>query len=112
MSNVSLPSRTSAWMMISLVILNPALATTVVVLRGPDYVILGADSRVTDVDGDQTGSSSTCKIRQFDNVYFALAGPAGDGRGFDVLNSRHELRTAELMSSELQMTSKGLCKDR
>jgi len=84
MSKVLVPSRTSAWMMISLVILNPAFATTVVVLRGPDYVILGADSRVTDVNGDQTGSSSTCKIRQFDKVYFALAGPVGDGRGFDV----------------------------
>jgi hypothetical protein len=80
--------RTSAWLMISLVVLcermSSAFATTAVVLRGPDYVILGSDSRVTDVNGNQSTSSSICKIRQFDKVFFTLSGPAGDGSGFDV----------------------------
>lgn len=74
--------------MLCLVILgdpmNSASATTVVVLRGPDYVILGSDSKTTEVKGDQTASSLACKIRQFGEVAFAAAGAVGDGKEFDV----------------------------
>jgi hypothetical protein len=81
------PSRISVRLMIFLAILcdlmNSAFATTLVVLRAPDYVILGSDSSATEVKGDQTTQSSACKVRQFGEVSFAAAGAVGDGNGFD-----------------------------
>ena len=67
------------WIILLILFLCPVLhtgtaeATTVVVVRTPSEVYIGADSRVGDVR-DETFSSTACKIRQVGDLFFAFSG--------------------------------------
>jgi hypothetical protein len=59
--------------------------TTVVVLRGPNYAILGSDSMVTLVTGGTRTSAKACKIQQVNRVFVSAAGAVGPAFGFDAI---------------------------
>ena len=67
--------------------------TTVVVLRGPEFVALGADSMAIGVTTDQSASSSECKIRQINKIFVAAAGANGQPSGFNVFEIARKLST-------------------
>ena len=61
------------------------LAGTVVAIRTPLGIHVGADSKVMALRGNPS-VGFTCKIRQFQNLFFAYAGVSGDvASGFSVL---------------------------
>src|ERR1051326_5556982 len=53
-------------------------ATSIVVLRTPTEVVLGADSRGTFFDGKTVEYKTVCKIYERGGVFFAVAGMAHD----------------------------------
>lgn len=53
--------------------------TTIVAIRTPEDIVIGADSKILSTDG--TLSSSVCKIMQVDNFFFASAGLVMDTSG-------------------------------
>lgn len=58
--------------------------TSIIVVRTPQVVYLGADSK-TITEGQPGTDRKVCKIYQADELFFAVAGFAGDrGRGFNV----------------------------
>lgn len=59
-----------------LVLLQPAFATSIVILITPDYILLGTDSRrtITDYDTNKSTHLSTCKIRNFGEYCYVMAG--------------------------------------
>ncbi len=66
---------------------NRALGTTVVALRGRDYIIVAADSREVRISQDGTIRDSrddACKIFEKDQVLYAQAGISGSSAGFNV----------------------------
>lgn len=69
--------------------------TTVVVLRGPEYVVLGSDSKITSVTGNQTASSLGCKIRQIHKIFVGVAGAAGQAGSFDVFEVARKAATGK-----------------
>lgn len=70
----------------------PAHATTIVVARTADEIVIGADSKVTDTFGNDLNRHE-CKIRQVGNLFIALEGLEIDRKtGFNV----RELSTAAL----------------
>jgi len=64
---------------------SPALAnTSIIVVRTPSVVYLGADSKMI-MEGQPLADRKVCKIYQADELFFAVAGFAGDRRrGFNV----------------------------
>ena len=52
---------------------NGARATTIVVARTASEIVIGADSRVTDVFGNEVNRRD-CKIRQVGNLFVAIEG--------------------------------------
>jgi hypothetical protein len=62
----------------------PARATTIVVARTADEIVIGADSKVTDAFGNDL-KRRECKIRQVGNLFIALEGLEIDRQtGFNV----------------------------
>ncbi len=74
-----------ALLVIQIALCSSALAnTSIIVVRTPDVVYLGADSK-TITGGQPVTDRKTCKIHQADELFFAVAGFAGDQRrGFNV----------------------------
>ena len=80
-------------------------ATTIVAVRTPSEIVIGADSKVTDTYGNALRSQG-CKIIQAGNLFFAYEGLARDNRtGFDIarvafraLQLRPNLPAAERVS--------------
>jgi len=57
--------------------------TSIVVIRMPWVVVMGADSKTT-VEGSETSAGTACKIYQAGDLFFAVAGLTNDpGRGFN-----------------------------
>jgi hypothetical protein len=56
--------------------------TTVVAVRGNDYVVLGSDSMIIVTTADRNVSLPGCKIQQMNKVFFGAAGVLG-GPGFN-----------------------------
>lgn len=52
---------------------DTAAPTTVVVVRTPTDIYMGADSKITDIR-DESLQSTACKIRQVDDLFFAFSG--------------------------------------
>ena len=52
---------------------NTASSTTVIVVRTPTEIYIGADSKITDVRNESL-TSTACKIRQVDDLFFAFSG--------------------------------------
>ena len=70
----------------------PAQATTIVVARSANELVIGADSKVTDTLGDPVNRRA-CKIFQLDNLFIAMEGLEIDRKtGFSV----REISTAAL----------------
>lgn len=70
----------------------PAHATTIVVARSANEIVIGADSKVTDAFGNDL-KRRECKIRQVGNLFIALEGLEIDRKtGFSV----REISTAAL----------------
>ncbi len=90
---------------IVLVFAGHASATTIVAVKTPSEIVIGADSKVTDTYGNAF-SSQGCKIIQAGNLFFAYEGLARDNRtGFDIariaaraLQLRPNLSAAERVS--------------
>ena len=84
---------------------NGARATTIVVARTASEIIIGADSKVTDVFGNEL-SRRACKIRQVGNLFVAIEGLEVDRQtGFSApeiatraLTSKASAPAAEKMS--------------
>jgi hypothetical protein len=75
------------WRAVALAVLilaggNSCGGTTVVAIRGDDYVVLGSDSMIIQTTGDRNVSMPACKIQQMSGVFFAAAGVFG-GPGFN-----------------------------
>lgn len=69
---------------ILLLLSNSAAATTIVAVRTPAEIVIGADSKVTDTFGNGFANQA-CKIVQAGNLFFAYEGLARDRRtGFDI----------------------------
>lgn len=63
---------------------NLANATTIVVARAANEIVIGADSKVTDTYGKEL-DSQVCKIQQVGNLFFAVEGLLRDkATGFNV----------------------------
>jgi hypothetical protein len=61
-----------------------ATATTIVAVKTPREIVIGADSKVTDTFGNASAAEA-CKIVQAGNLFFAYEGLARDRRtGFDI----------------------------
>jgi hypothetical protein len=61
-----------------------ASATTIVVARSANEIVIGADSKVTDTYGNEV-ASQVCKIQQFGNLFVAFEGLLRDkATGFSV----------------------------
>jgi hypothetical protein len=61
-----------------------ARATTIIVVKTEDEIVIGADSKVTDTFGN-TSANQACKIVQAGDVFFAYAGFARDNQtGFSI----------------------------
>ena len=56
-----------------LVSANTASSTTIVVVRTPTEIYIGADSKITDIRNESL-TSTACKIRQVDDLFFAFSG--------------------------------------
>ncbi|MBW1771982.1 MAG: hypothetical protein JRJ51_04045 [Deltaproteobacteria bacterium] len=52
---------------------NTASPTTIVVVRTPTEIYIGADSKITDIRNESI-TSTACKIRQVDDLFFAFSG--------------------------------------
>jgi hypothetical protein len=52
---------------------GPVRATTIVVARAPNEIVIGADSKVTDTFGNDLNKRA-CKIRQVGNLFIAFEG--------------------------------------
>lgn len=52
---------------------SPALATTIVVVRSPDEIVIAADSKLTDTYGNEL-NNRVCKIQQAGNLFLAHEG--------------------------------------
>jgi hypothetical protein len=64
------------------------LATSIVILKLKDQIIIGADSRRVQGDRKTPVAQLICKIRQGSGFYFVTAGLAGDGStGFNVADA-------------------------
>jgi hypothetical protein len=60
-------------------------ATTIVAVKTPALIVIGADSKMTDTFGGGVGNQG-CKIVQAGNLFFAYEGLARDRRtGFDIV---------------------------
>jgi hypothetical protein len=65
-------------------IVSPADATTIVVARSANEIVIGADSKVTDTYGNEL-NSQVCKIQQVGNLFVAFEGLLRDkATGFSV----------------------------
>src|SRR5207245_4165426 len=66
--------------LVALFLVTPILseATTIVIVRSSNYVVMAADSRVTASNGRTQINMTACKITEAGNVYFAGAGIFGD----------------------------------
>jgi len=61
-------------------------ATTVIVLRSPDGILIGTDSRINEM-GNPSSHFTACKIFRFGDMYLANAGLYNSsGTNFNVLN--------------------------
>jgi len=70
--------------MFLLLLATPTFATSIVVSRTSNEVVLGADSKGTFDDGKSSTSRKVCKIYQRGNIFFAVAGLAHNPiTGFD-----------------------------
>lgn len=71
---------------------SPALATTIVVVRSPDEIVIAADSKLTDTYGNEL-NNRVCKIQQAGNLFLAHEGFLKNRQsGFDVVAlSQHAL---------------------
>ncbi len=56
--------------------------TTVIAIRGDDYVVLGSDSMIIAMRADRNVSLPGCKVQQMNKVFFGAAGVLG-GPGFN-----------------------------
>jgi len=81
---------------------NFIAGSTVVVIRTPSEIYVGADSKQV-VYGDDT-KRSTCKIRQVENLFFADTGLIGDSAGrFNVMETvTRAYRVSDSISSTVQ----------
>lgn len=78
-------------------------ATTIVAVKTPKEIYIGADSKVTDTFGNTAANAQACKIVQAGSLFFAYAGFARDNQtGFsipqialDALNQKPEASIAE-----------------
>jgi hypothetical protein len=69
---------------ILLLLAGRAFATTIVAVKTPTEIVIGADSKVTDTFGN-AAAGQACKIVQAGNLFFAYEGLAKDKRtGFDI----------------------------
>ena len=69
---------------IALLLTGRAAATTIVAVRTPSEIVIGADSKVTDTYGNAFANQA-CKIIQAGNLFFAYEGLARDKQtGFDI----------------------------
>lgn len=67
-----------------LLLVGRAAATTIVAVKTPNEIVIGADSKVTDTFGNAFANQA-CKIVQAGNLFFAYEGLARDRRtGFDI----------------------------
>jgi hypothetical protein len=80
-------SRLCAMLTVSLVVVcGNANATTIVVARTANEIVIGADSKVTDTYGKEL-SNQVCKIQQVGNLFIASEGLLRDkATGFNVPN--------------------------
>ena len=81
-------SSTSALRLFAIIFLMvpllPAQATTIVVARAANEIVMGADSKVTDTYGKEL-NSQVCKIQQVGNLFIAVEGLLKDkATGFNV----------------------------
>lgn len=80
----SFPLKLSCLVAIVLLLAGRAFATTVVAVKTPNEIVIGADSKVTDTFGNAFVGRA-CKIVQAGNLFFAYEGLARDRRtGFDI----------------------------
>ena len=54
------------------ILTNFSYGTTVIAIRTPSLIVLGADSKVTRGDNSEIGN--TCKIRRTNNIFSSYAG--------------------------------------
>lgn len=59
------------------------IATTLVAVRGPDYVVLASDSRIGLIYTQKMNRVAGCKIQQFGTFFIGISGIATDPRGFN-----------------------------
>ncbi len=84
------------------ILVFPSRATTIVAVKTPKEILIGADSKVTDTFGNASVNQA-CKIVQAGKIFFAYAGFARDTQtGFnipqiaaDALNQKPELSIIE-----------------
>ncbi|MDX6695142.1 MAG: hypothetical protein QOF02_2745 [Blastocatellia bacterium] len=80
-------------------------ATTVVAVKTPALIVIGADSKMTDTFGGGVGNQG-CKIVQAGNLFFAYEGLARDRRtGFDIVKIAAEALAVRPQASPAERVS-------
>ena len=69
-----LSALSSFLLILQIVSLRPSFATTIVVLKTPSEIVVGADSMGVYITGERQISNRFCKIHRIDNFFIASAG--------------------------------------
>lgn len=103
-----LPMTMHALRLLALVLFTAghAAATTIVAVKTPREIVIGADSKVTDTFGGATANQA-CKIVQAGNLFFAYEGMTRNRRtGFDIVKLAAQalaLRPAASLSEKVSI---------
>lgn len=91
MSRRPITSRRTFWIKLLTLVLwtfagtNTAWPTTIIVVRTPTEIYIGADSKITDIKNESL-TSTACKIRQEGDLFFAFSGlPKIPGIEYDLM---------------------------
>ena len=85
------------------ILANSAQATTIVVARTANEIVIGADSKVTDPYGNDVGRRA-CKIRQVGNLFVAVEGLE--------IDRQTGLNVGDIASTSLQMNASASVSER
>jgi hypothetical protein len=69
------------------------MATTIVAIRSPAYVVVASDSRVSAISSGEVSPTLGCKIQQVGTFFVGAAGYFGDTRGFNAFDLARKAST-------------------
>ena len=96
------------------IVSQPLLATSIVVLITPHYIIIGADSKrmIIDAENNFTSIQTVCKIRSVNNYCYAAAGFTASGATFYSADSiiQFHLKAQKQIEKALRLIKRDIAK--